>query len=79
MIKLQAYCAFLQPILDYACQVWNHHSQQIIKQIEPAQLCVTRWICGAHLKTLLLIGHYPYINVALAFSLVLFLLFYISI
>ena len=35
------------PILEYACQVWNPHTQQSIKHIESVQLCGARWTCGA--------------------------------
>ena len=48
--KLQVYRALVQPILEYACQVWNPHTQQSIKQIESVQLYGARWICGARFK-----------------------------
>ena len=32
--KHKAYCALVQPVLENACQVWNPHTQQSIKQLE---------------------------------------------
>ena len=38
---------FVLPILEYACQAWNPHTQKCIKQLESIQCRGAKWVCGA--------------------------------
>ena len=44
--KYKSFHAFVLPILEYACQAWNPHTQKCIKQLESIQCCGARWVCG---------------------------------
>ena len=45
--KYKSFHAFVLPILEYACQAWNPHTQKCIKQLESIQCHSARWVCGA--------------------------------
>ena len=45
--KHRAFSALMLPILEYACQVWNPHTQKNIKQLQAIEHRGARWICGA--------------------------------
>ena len=45
--KHRSFCAFVLPILEYACQVWNPHTQKCVQQLESIQCHSTKWVCGA--------------------------------
>ena len=45
--KHKCFRAFVLPILEYACQVWNPHTQKCIKQLETIQCRGAKWVCGA--------------------------------
>lgn len=45
--KCRAFCSLVIPILEYASQVWNPHTQKNISQLEAIQLCAACWICGS--------------------------------
>ena len=45
--KYRSFQAFVLPILEYACQAWNPHTQKCIKQLESIQCRGAKWVCGA--------------------------------
>ena len=45
--KCRAFCSLVIPILEYASQVWNPHTQKNICQLEAIQLRGARWVCGS--------------------------------
>ena len=45
--KHRSFCAFVLPILEYACQAWNPHTQKCVKQLESIQCRGAKWVCGA--------------------------------
>ncbi len=45
--KHKSFHVFVLPILEYACQAWNPHTQKCIKQLESIQCRGARWVCGA--------------------------------
>lgn len=50
--KHKCFRAFVLPILEYACQVWNPHTQKCIKQLETIQCRGAKWVCGAQYNPL---------------------------
>jgi len=45
--KHGVFSALMLPILEYACKVWNLHTQKNIKQLQAIEHRGARWICGA--------------------------------
>ena len=45
--KCRAFRSLVIPILEYASQVWNPHTQKYISQLEAIQLCAAHWIYGS--------------------------------
>ena len=42
-----AYKCLVQPLLEYACQVWHPYTVSDISMLESVQCCAARWICGS--------------------------------
>ena len=52
MLKVTAYKSFGQPILEYACTVWNPHTKQNVKRIEAVQRRAAQFITNWYYSTL---------------------------
>ena len=51
-VKEQAYKSFVRPILEYACSVWDPHTQKQIDKIEAVQRRAARFVCKTTLQVL---------------------------
>ena len=50
--KCRAFRSLVIPILEYASQVWNPHTQKNICQLEAIQLRAACWVCGSRFNHL---------------------------
>lgn len=50
--EYKSFLAFILPILEYACQAWDPHTQKCIKQLESIQYRDAKWICGTQHNSL---------------------------
>ena len=52
VVKCRAFRSLVIPILEYASEVWNPHTQKNICQLEAIQLRAARWVCGSRFNHL---------------------------
>ena len=50
-LKQLAYFALVRPCLEYACSVWDPHTETAIKQLEAVQRRAARWVVNRYRQT----------------------------
>ena len=50
-VKDRAYKAYVRPILEYACSVWDPHNDKLVKSLEAVQRRAARWVCQRYRRT----------------------------